>query len=595
MTPRRARGPLRRVVDTMGALRWWIVAAAVLSAVTFGAAIGLISMSGYLVSRAALVDSTATLTLAIVGVRLFAVVRAVGRYLERYIGHLGTFRILTRLRVWFFTGIEPLAPAVLAESRSGDLLTRIVDDVEALQDLSLRVLAPPLAAVLAGGVGAAVLWSLDPTLVVVLVVFMVLAGVVLPASTHRLGRAAADVLTVRQAELNSTAVESVDAIAELVAYGREDLLGGRLAVLTEQRRGAERRLATLRGLHAGLAGLLGGLAAVCALAVAVPLVADGRLAGVLLAVAPLAVIASFEAIAPLSGSVEHLDRSRAAARRLVELVDRAPTVVDRSGARDTAQAGTAQAGTAHSDTRPVLSGEGSITFDRVGFRYLPDRPEVLHGASFTIPAGARAAVLGPSGAGKSTIPALLLRFWEPQHGAIRIDGVDVRDVPVDAARREVAVVAQHDHLFDTTVRDNLRLGDAEADDDRLRAACGAAALDEWLASVPGGLDARVGEDGRRLSGGERQRLMIARALLAESPVLVLDEATAHLDAETTSRVLAGVAAWRQGRTTVHITHDAAPLGALDVVLRVHDGRIDERAAQGVRATGDDQDAEAPGA
>ena len=605
MTPRRARGPLRRVVDTMGALRWWIVAAAVLSAVTFGAAIGLISMSGYLVSRAALVDSTATLTLAIVGVRLFAVVRAVGRYLERYIGHLGTFRILTRLRVWFFTGIEPLAPAVLAESRSGDLLTRIVDDVEALQDLSLRVLAPPLAAVLAGGVGAAVLWSLDPTLVVVLVVFMVLAGVVLPASTHRLGRAAADVLTVRQAELNSTAVESVDAIAELVAYGREDLLGGRLAVLTEQRRGAERRLATLRGLHAGLAGLLGGLAAVCALAVAVPLVADGRLDGVLLAVAPLAVIASFEAIAPLSGSVEHLDRSRAAARRLVELVDRAPTVVDRSGARDTAQAGTAQAGTAqagtaqagtaHSDTRPVLSGEGSITFDRVGFRYLPDRPEVLHGASFTIPAGARAAVLGPSGAGKSTIPALLLRFWEPQHGAIRIDGVDVRDVPVDAARREVAVVAQHDHLFDTTVRDNLRLGDAEADDDRLRAACGAAALDEWLASVPGGLDARVGEDGRRLSGGERQRLMIARALLAESPVLVLDEATAHLDAETTSRVLAGVAAWRQGRTTVHITHDAAPLGALDVVLRVHDGRIDERAAQGVRATGDDQDAEAPGA
>mgnify|MGYP005830006723 CR=1 FL=1 len=144
MTRRTSRGPLRRVIDTMGALRWWIAAAAVLSAVTFSAAIGLISMSGYLISRAALVDSTATLTLAIVGVRFFAVVRAVGRYLERYIGHLGTFRILTRLRVWFFSGIEPLAPAVLAESRSGDLLTRIVDDVETLQDLSLRVLAPPL-------------------------------------------------------------------------------------------------------------------------------------------------------------------------------------------------------------------------------------------------------------------------------------------------------------------------------------------------------------------------------------------------------------------------------------------------------------------
>ena len=546
----------------MGTLRWWIVAAALLSAVTFAAAIGLISMAGWLISRAALVDSTATLTLAIVGVRLFAVVRAVGRYLERYVGHLGTFRILTRLRVWFFDGIEPLAPAVLADERSGDVLTRIVDDVETLQDLSLRVLAPPLAALVGGGVGAAVLWSLDPTLAAALIAFMVLTGVVLPVSTRRLGRAAAEVVTARQAVINSVAVESVDAIAELVAYGREDLLGGRLAALTDERRRAERRLATLRGLHTGLATLLGGLAAVGALALAVPMVVDGRLDGVLLAVVPLAAIASFEAIAPLASSFEHFDRSRAAARRLVELVDQPPTVVDRSGARR-----------ADAVDAPVLSGDGSVSFDHVDFRYLPDRPDVLRDTSFTIPAGTRVAIVGPSGAGKSTIPALLLRFWEPQAGSICIDGVDVRDVPLDAARRAVAVVAQHDHLFDTTVRDNLRLGDALADDDRLLAACRAAALDDWLDTVPDGLDARVGEDGERLSGGERQRLMIARALLAESSVLVLDEATAHLDPDTESRVLAGVAAWRHGRTTVHIAHHAATLADADLVLRVDHGRV----------------------
>ena len=137
----------------------------------------------------------------------------------------------------------------------------------------------------------------------------------------------------------------------------------------------------------------------------------------------------------------------------------------------------------------------------------------------------------------------------------------------------MAVVAQHDHLFDTTVRDNLRLGDPDADDERLLAVCAAVALDDWLAALPDGLDARAGEDGARLSGGERQRLMIARALLAESPVLVLDEATAHLDPDTEARVLAGVAAWRAGRTTVHIAHHAAAIGDPDVVLHVDAGRV----------------------
>ena len=557
------RGPLRRIVGVMGPLRWWVLAAGLLAAVTFGAAIGLISMSGYLISRSALVDTTATLTLAIVGVRFFAVVRAVGRYLERYVGHLGTFRILTAVRVWCFRGIEPLAPAVLVDDRSGDVLTRIVDDVETLQDLSLRVLAPPIAAAIAGGIGAVVLWNLDPVLAVVLVAFFALTGVVLPLSTRRLARAATDALTARRAEINSVAVESVGALAELVAYGRDDLFGGRLASLTDARRDAERRLADARGVNAGLATLLAGVAAVAALALAVPLVVDGRLDGVLLAVVPLAVIASFEAVAPLANSFEHLDRGRAAAERLVELVDRSPTVVDHSATRH------------DRGDHPSLSGAGSIEFDHVTFRYLPDRPDVLVDVTWSVPAGAQVAIVGPSGAGKSTIPALLLRFWEPQQGAIRIDGVDVRDVPITAARSAVAVVAQHDHLFDTTVRDNLLLGDADADDDRMRAACSAVALDGWLDALPGGLDARAGENGNRLSGGERQRLMIARALLAESWILVLDEATAHLDPDTEARVLAGVARWRRGRTTVHIAHHAAGLGRPDLVLHVDGGRVRE--------------------
>lgn len=553
---RSAPGPVARVIRVMGSLRWWVLAAALLSALTFVAGIGLISLAGNLISRSALVDTTATLTLAIVGVRFFAVTRAVGRYLERYVGHLGTFRILTRIRVWTFRGIEPSAPASLVDRRAGDVVTRIVDDVDTLQDLALRVLAPPIAAAIACGVGAGVLGVLDPTLGLVLIVFVLLAGVVVPWSTRRMGRAAAERLTAEQAELHAVSVESVSALADLVAYGREDLLGRRLDALTARRRAAERRLATARGLNLALAGMLSGLAAVATLAVAVPLVTNGTLEPVLLAVVPLAALATFEAVAPLTVAVEHLDRARASAARLTELVDTPPAVLD----------------PAPDQAAGPFSGAGAVEFDRVRFRYDADGPDVLTDATFSIPAGARVAVVGPSGSGKSTIAALLLRFWEPERGTIRIDGTDLRTVAAEQTRAAVAVVAQQDHLFDTTVRDNLLLGDADADDDRLRAVLAAVALDDWLDSVPGGLDARTGENGARLSGGERQRLMIARALLAESSILVLDESTAHLDPATERRVLDGVDRWRAGRTTVHIAHHGESLHA-ELVLSVDRGRV----------------------
>jgi ABC-type multidrug transport system fused ATPase/permease subunit len=306
--------------------------------------------------------------------------------------------------------------------------------------------------------------------------------------------------------------------------------------------------------------VLSGLAAVATLAVAVPLVTDGTLEPVLLAVVPLAALATFEAVAPLTVAVEHLDRARASAARLTELVDTRPSVLD----------------PAPGLAAGPFSGDGALEFDAVRFRYDADGPDVLTDATFTIPAGARVAVVGPSGSGKSTLAAVLLRFWEPQSGSIRIDGIDLRDVPAEQTRAAVAVVAQHDHLFDTTVRDNLLLGDADADDDRLRAVLAAVALDDWLRSIPGGLDARTGEDGARLSGGERQRLMIARALLAETSILVLDESTAHLDPATERRVLDGIDRWRAGRTTVHIAHHGEALDA-ELVLSVDAGRVTELA------------------
>ena len=272
---------------------------------------------------------------------------------------------------------------------------------------------------------------------------------------------------------------------------------------------------------------------------------------------PLVAIATFEAVGPLTAAFEHLDRSRAAADRLTGLVDLPPAVTDPVA------------------PTPLVVPDGGLGLDvtHLTFRYGADQEPVLRDVTFRVPAGAWVAVEGPSGAGKSTLVGLLLRFWDYHEGSVRLGDVELRDLAADDARRAVAVVAQRDHLFDTTVRDNLALGDEHADDDRLWAACDAADIGDALRALPAGLAERVGEDGNRLSGGERQRLMIARALLADAPILVLDEATAHLDAATQRRVLEGVRRWRAGRTTIVISHDAASLDGVDLVLRADDGTI----------------------
>ena len=550
MTPSTA-SPIRRMIAVIGRLRWWVAAAALLGAATAGAGIGLMAFAGALISRSAVVESTATLTLGIVAVRFFAVTRAVTRYAERYVGHLGTFAILTRLRVWFYRGIEPLTPAVLDSHRSGDLLSRIVDDVETLQDLPLRVLAPPVTAALTVAVGAAVLWWLEPRLAVVLVIGALL-GAAVPWLTRGLSLEAAGQVVTNQGELAAVSVESVDAMADLIAYGRSDLITDRISEVTARQGSGERRLAATRGLSVGTAGLVTGAVALAALVLAALSVDTGGLDPLLLAVVPLVVIATLEPVASLAGTAESLDRSRRAAERLCTLID-TEAAVDESPR------------TAPADR---YTGAGEVELDDVRVHNRSGAPDALEGLTFRIPAGSQVLLMGPSGSGKSTVAGLLMRFLAPSSGAVRLDGIDVATMPADETRAMISLVAQHDHLFDTTVRDNLRLGDPDADDRHLLRVCRAVALDGWLNRLPEGLDERVGEDGSRLSGGERQRLMIARALLAEAPVLVLDEATAHLDGPTERAVLEGIAQWRSRRTTIHIAHRRAAGLSCDLIIRL---------------------------
>jgi thiol reductant ABC exporter CydC subunit len=559
LAPQNGGGWGRRLLGIAGRHRWWILATAGLAFLTTGSGIGLIALAAYLISRSALVSTTTDLALIITGVRAFAITRVVSRYLERYVGHLGTFRTLTRIRVWFFRGIEPLAPAVLADERRGDLLARISDDVDTLQDMSLRVAVPPLAAALTTAVAAVVLGWFNPLLAVVLVVFLVTCGVVLPLARRRLVREPAGDALRASAQVTTTVVECLDGISDLVAAGRPDLLVDRVERATDRQLAADRSLARARAVTTAAAALLTGSCAVVVLAIGTSMVRSGTMGGVTLAVLPLVAIVAFEAVQPLALAFEHLDRSKVAAQRLFDLVDREPAVLD--------PAEPVAAAALSARTGPA------VEFHDVSFTYPGSHRPVLAGASFTVPNGARVALVGPSGSGKSTIVDLLLRFRGPTSGTIAVHGCDTATARAGDVRDQVAVVAQHDHLFDTTVRDNLLLGDGDAGDDRLWAACEAAAFDDVVRSLPRGLDERMGEDGDRLSGGERQRLMVARALLTDAPILVLDEATAHLDPATRTRMLDGVARWRPNGTTIVIAQDAAALDGVDAVLRVADGRV----------------------
>ena len=555
----------RRVIRSVGGYQWWVAITALLSFITLGAGIGLLAMSAFLISKSALVDTTITLALIILGVRVFAMTRAVSRYAERYVGHLGTFKILTRIRIWFFRGIEPHAPAVLMQHRSGDLLTRILADIDTLQDLYLRVLVPPVAAALAVGLGCILLAGFSPWLGIALFVFVCLCGIAIPLAMHGLTRSSSSSLLQEQANLNATLVEGITGIADLVAFGREDLLLGRAEHITAAQQPARKQLAQARGIAAGLTALLVGLAALTVLGFGVSLVSDGSLDGVYLAILPLIAIATFEAVGPLSAAYEHLGRSRAAATRLVELVDTPASVAEPSPSAKL---------TLQNNTSSALTAADLVVTD-LSFRYSEGESLVLQNATVQIPAGSFAVITGPSGSGKSTLSNLLLRFWEYSQGSIQLNGYELNRLGLDEARSVVALVAQHDHLFDTTLRDNLLLGDSRADDERLFEACDAVCLGDWVRALPAGLEERAGENGNRLSGGERQRVMIARALLTEAPILILDEATEHLDEEMQLDVLRGILRWRSGRTTIMITHEAPNISGIDLRLQCSKGTLSE--------------------
>jgi ATP-binding cassette subfamily C protein CydC len=548
-----------RLLGMLGPYRFRVALAVLLGVATVAGNVGLLSTAAYVISAAAVVSYISLLTIPIYLVRFFSVSRSFSRYFERLVSHDLTFRLLGNLRSWFYVRLTPLAPALLEGYRSGDLLSRLVEDVEELENLYLRAVSPVLVAAVVWGLAFAVLYPFDPALAITVLVFLAAAGVGAPLLVWALSRGLGRRQLELRSELYSRIVEGTQGVQDLLAFGREEERGRQIEVLNRKLARIERRQALISGLHESSGDLLTNLAMLVALVLAIPLVAGGEVRGIYLAFLALVALGVFEAATPLGAAFQTIGRTTAAGERLFEVSDSEPTI--------------------RNPKSPLPVPEDfTLRFDNVSFRYGEGDPFSLEDVSFALEPGRKVAVVGPSGSGKSTLANLILRFRDPQGGEIRLGGRSLSEYAQEDVRRLVSVVPQSTHVFNDTLRNNLLLADPEANDEALGLALERARICSFIERLPDGLDTHVGEHGSRLSGGERRRLAVARALLKDAPLLLLDEPTANLDTVTELEVLASVWEAARDRAALLVTHRLVGMEEMHEILVMDAGRIVERGA-----------------
>ncbi|MFJ5729233.1 thiol reductant ABC exporter subunit CydD [Streptomyces paradoxus] len=551
-------GVLARVRAMSGARRGRLGLALLLGSLALGSAVGLMATSGWLISRASQQPPVLYLMMAVTATRAFGIGRAVFRYAERLVSHDAVLRMLADTRVAVFRRLERLAPAGLSRVRRGDLLSRLVADVDALQDYWLRWLLPAGAAVVVSAASVGFTAWLLPEAGAVLAAGLLAAGVGVPLVTGAVARRAEHRLAPARGVLATRVADLLTGTAELT-------VAGALPARTAQAREADRaltriasRAATATALGDGLTALVSGLTVTAAALAGAQAVAAGRLDGVTMAVVVLTPLAAFEAVLGLPLAVQYRQRVHRSAERVYEVLDAPEPVGEPERPRQ-----------APASPFPVV-------LKRLTARYAGQERDALTGLDLTLDEGRRIAVVGPSGSGKTTLAQVLLRFLDAQAGSYALAGVDACALDSDDVRGLVGLCAQDAHLFDSSLRENLLLARKDATEDHLRAALRRARLLDWADGLPDGLDTLVGEHGARLSGGQRQRLALARALLADFPVLVLDEPAEHLDLPTADALTADLLAATEGRTTLLITHRLAGLEAVDEVLVLDRGRVVQR-------------------
>ncbi|WP_461067321.1 thiol reductant ABC exporter subunit CydD [Streptomyces pseudoechinosporeus] len=561
-------GVLARVRAMAGPRPGRLALALVLGSLALGSAVGLMATSGWLISRASQQPPVLYLMVAVTATRAFGIGRAVFRYAERLVSHDAVLRMLADTRVAVYRRLERLAPAGLRTARRGDLLSRLVADVDALQDYWLRWLLPASAAVVVSATSVGFTAWLLPEAGAALALGLLAAGAGVPLVTSAVARRAERRLAPARGVLATRVADLLTGTAELT-------VAGALPARTAEARRADAaltriasRTATATALGDGLIALVSGLTAAVTALVGAQAVADGRLSGVLMAVVVLTPLAAFEAVLSLPLAVQYRQRVHKSAERVYEVLDAPDPVREPERPRQA----------------PVSP--FPLVLDGLSARHHGQDRDALAGLHLTLGRGQRIAVVGPSGSGKTTLAQVLLRFLDADAGTYTLGGVDAYDLGSDDVRRLVGLCAQDAHLFDSSVRENLLLARKDATEDELRDALGRARLLDWADTLPEGLDTLIGEHGARLSGGQRQRLALARALLADFPVLVLDEPAEHLDLPTADALTTDLLAATEGRTTLLITHRLAGLETVDEVIVLADGRVAQRGPYGELAAVD---------
>ncbi len=539
--------------------KWMLILGVVLAIVTLLASIGLLTLSGWFLSASAVAGFAGLYSfnymLPAAGVRGTAITRTAGRYFERLVSHDATFRVLQHLRVTTFSKLLPLSPAGLARYRQGELLNRVVADVDTLDHLYLRVISPMVGALVVIVVVTLGLSLLDASIALVLGGIMLLTLCLLPPLFYRAGKPTGENLTRLRGEYRQQLTGWLQGQAELTIFGASRRYRARMENTELNWHEAQRKQSELTALSQALMLLIGGIAVMAMLWLASGGVGDNTQPGPLIALFVFCALAAFEALAPVTGAFQHLGQVVASALRITQITGQQPEV---------------QFSTAATDVPARLA----LRLADVSFAYHGQAQPALDNINLTIPAGAHVAVLGRTGCGKSTLLQLLTRAWDPAQGQILFNDMPLKEMSEPALRKTVSVVPQRVHLFSATLRDNLLLAAPGTADDVLRAMLEKVGLHKLLDDE--GLNSWLGEGGRQLSGGELRRLAIARALLHNAPLMLLDEPTEGLDATTERQILDLLEKEMQGKTVLMVTHRLRGLADFDQIIVMDNGQIIEQ-------------------
>ncbi|MBL1320351.1 MAG: thiol reductant ABC exporter subunit CydC [Methylophaga sp.] len=529
----------------------WMALGILLSIITIIANVGLLALAGWFITMMGIAGAAGILTVnyftPAAVIRGFAIVRTAGRYAERVITHEATFRLLAGLRLWLYQHLEPLAPAILQNYHSGDLLSRLRSDIDYLQNFYLRIVSPVIVALIAVVLFSLFLARYDTKLLIVELVLLTIAGIFIPLIVNRLAKRSGERMVHTKAELRTSVVDSMQGMGELLIYGAADRQTEKILQLSHKLVKDQQQQAALTGFSQGSVGLCANLAMWMMLIITIPLVNSQQLAAENIPMLALFALASFEAIAPLPLAFQILPETLAAAKRIFEIVDTQPMVIEPKQPSPQAR-------------------DSDIEFKNVSFRYPNMETDVIQNLSFKLVQGGKLAIVGQSGAGKTSIVHLLLKFWPITTGRITLGGHALEQYHSDDCRQHFSVVSQHTILFNSTIKRNLLLANADASDDEIEQACRAAQIHEFISSQPDGYETWVGEAGLKLSGGQSQRIAVARALLKNAPILILDEPGEGLDTTTEKKMLDAIINYSPNTSILLITHKQAGLDTMDEII-----------------------------